>query len=127
MTTLKELNKALNAAEIDAREILIHNLRDEEFIRIAQEGDAFHELLVRAQYNGWVHYTRLADILGLSASQVNRWFKPADEASAASRSTPNKFTIAAALKALIEILQVDIHLLRDGEKPIGGHGINRAL
>jgi len=125
LVTLEELNKQLDDAEIRARSVLVSNLFDEEFLAIAQQGPAFHDTLVRAQDNGWIHYTRLAEALDLSASQVNRWFKPSSEDAAASRSTPNKFTIAAALKELCTILEADIARLRLHQRPVGGQHVNR--
>ena len=68
--TLEELNKKLDEAEIRARSVLVSNLFDEEFLAIAQQGPAFHDTLVRAQDNGWIHYTRLAEALGIAADAV---------------------------------------------------------
>ncbi len=123
--TPQELNSELDDAAIRARRILVTNLDDVEFRKHVCDGPAFHDLLVRAQENGWIHYTRLASALDLSSSQVNRWFKPSGEAFAPSRSTPNRFTILAALDALKAVLEVDIALLADGDVPIGGRKAER--
>jgi hypothetical protein len=123
--TPEYLHKKLDDAEWAARKVLVENLEDEEFLRIAQKGPAFHDLLVRAQHNGWIHYTRLAEELDISASQVNRWFKPSGKKYEASRSTPNKFAIEAALKALSKIIQDDMRLLRRNEPPTGGEIVSQ--
>ena len=125
MATPKDLKKDLDRGESELRQIMIDILDDEEFLRIARQGPAFHDTLVRAQHNGWVHYTRLAQELESSSSQVNRWFKPSDDDSASSRSTPNKFVIDAALKALKKILIEDQKRLKKAERPIGGDGVGR--
>lgn len=117
--TPEQADKRLDEAEIAARKTMVEVLGDEEFQRIAHKGPAFHDVLMRAHNNGWVHYTRLAHALGISASQVNRWFKPSDDDFVSSRSTPNKFVIDAALSALKQIMEDDMRLLKKHAQPIG--------
>jgi len=123
----QKLNQGLDLFEIEGRKLLVSNLRDQRFVEIARQGPVFHDVLVRAQNAGWIHYTRLADALELSDSQVNRWFKPSSDKAASSRSTPQKFTIDAALKALADILEADVARLEAPrrQEPIGGQKIPR--
>lgn len=100
-----ELNRQLYEAEKHQLELVIKSVQDAEFIKAAQAGPAFHDLLVFCQDRGWVHYSELADAVGLSHSQVHRWFKPSGDEHADKRSTPNKFTIAAAMTELQALLQ----------------------
>lgn len=107
---------ALAEQQKRARQLLIDKIDEQAFVKDAQQGDAFHEILVTAERYGWVHYTRLAVMLDMSASQVHRWFKPPGQAHAAGRSTPSRHVIAAALLALKRILEAD----NQRDDPIGG-------
>ena len=100
-----QLTMEIDETEIYQIQLVLDSIRDEAFIELAKEGPDFHDLLVLCEKHNWLHYAEFAKAVGVSESQVHRWFKPSGDEYASKRSTPNKFTIEAALKQLDHLLE----------------------
>ena len=108
---LDKLFDELDDKEVSKFSLTLAFLEDPAIIEELKQGPGFHRFLMRAKKYNWLHYTVLANQLGVSQSQVHRWFKPvgktpeADEEFKKARSTPGKFTIQAATTVTRELLQ----------------------
>ena len=99
--------------------VFLQYLRDREALEnVKKDPEAFHDILTKAQNKKYIHYTRLAAVMGLSdASTVSRWFK---EPGSKSRKTPDPYRRVYALRALARIVRRDIERIEAGLPRIGG-------
>ena len=107
--------KLYRDAGIDHRALFRDYVASPEFYAAASvDPDIFHDALIEASTNGWLHYSRLGVAMGLDPSTVSRWFQQGEK-----RKTPEFYRRRAAIDALNRIVSHDLKLLTQDKKPIG--------
>ena len=111
-----KMREADHKAEIEAMKTFQSALADHDTVSLTlSECDVFYDIIDDAHRRGYVHYTRLAAVMGLrDSTTVSRWFN--------RKACPDRFRRRFALSALEKIIANDIRRMQsDPQKPPVGY------
>jgi hypothetical protein len=115
----QEFTDAIRRQDLSMRRMFARTVGGTAFQKHVQANPTvFGETLALAKDRNWIHSTRLAAALGMSPSNVAKWFQEGQ--------TPNAPTMGVALSRLADLIQKDADYLTEG-RPAIAHTVDHTV